>query len=477
MAISSIHIEAGKIGFFSHNSRERLTTNSIFEDEENFCSCDNKTAIGLYKSELEKRTKAYLENHPTRKKLHSKTITHLSAIVNFNKEHTPEDIKKVCDHLEETFDTKVLQFSMHRDEGHILEDGTPDKNYHAHIEFIGLDSQGNSIKRNIGKKELIQLQTKVAELLNMQRGRNFNKEFKEFKQGLREEMPTKAKRLGTYEYKKAKEEESKNILAKQKDLTALMKASRKELQEHKATREQYAELEQLNKDLKAKIKDKDLTIEELNERLSAWQQKSIDLEKENTSLHKIREESEVEIVELQLDNRDLKNENKSLQEQKEVLEVKVVDLEEKINSRPNMSQESNYKRTLVEVNKEFDLKAKDTSDFKSKIFGFFSSLKKKITELKEIIIQKDRKIENLESDLRTQKYTNIALKSENETLKMKLEQNNIELDSNKDADELRAFIKKHNESETTNYVSQAQKEAEEDYKKENQSNSNIYKMR
>ena len=91
MAKSSIHIQGGKIGFFSHNSRESKTVNAIFKDESNYISCDNKTAIKNFKDELELRTLKYLKNHTSRTKLHSKTLTHLSAIVNFNKEHTPED--------------------------------------------------------------------------------------------------------------------------------------------------------------------------------------------------------------------------------------------------------------------------------------------------------------------------------------------------------------------------------------------------
>lgn len=52
MAISSIHIEAGKMGFFTHNDRTRKTTNSIFNDEENFYSCSAKDAIFLFKKEV-----------------------------------------------------------------------------------------------------------------------------------------------------------------------------------------------------------------------------------------------------------------------------------------------------------------------------------------------------------------------------------------------------------------------------------------
>ena len=45
MAISSIHISNGHDGFFAHNSREKATNNTIFHDEENYCSCSAKKAF------------------------------------------------------------------------------------------------------------------------------------------------------------------------------------------------------------------------------------------------------------------------------------------------------------------------------------------------------------------------------------------------------------------------------------------------
>jgi len=260
MATSSIHIEAGKIGFFCHNDRSKKTKNSIFFDEQNFYSCSAKDAIFTFKNELELRTKAYLKNHPTRKKLHAKTLTHLSSIINLNKNHTEQDIKKICDFLEQSLGTKVLQCSIHRDEGHIDKiTNEPIKNYHAHIEFMGLDVLGNSIRRKLSKKYLSNLQTVVASLLKMDRGINYIKEQK-----------SRPKRLGTYEYKRMKEQETNSVLAKQKDLKNEITNIRAELQTHKATREQYKTLELLQKDLKYQIRNKDLTIQNLNNTLTQY---------------------------------------------------------------------------------------------------------------------------------------------------------------------------------------------------------------
>ena len=207
MADSSIHITDGASGYFAHNSRERETVNSIFNDEQNFCSCDTKTAFEVYRSELAKRSEAYTER--TGQKLQSKTVTHLSAIVNLNQHHTEADLKKLCDHLEKRYDTKVIQYSIHRDEGHINENGTALKNYHAHIEFMGLDSQGNSIKRQLKRKELIELQTDTAKILDMKRGINYTAEQK-----------PRPKRLDTYEYKNKAEALAKKTLANENDLKA-----------------------------------------------------------------------------------------------------------------------------------------------------------------------------------------------------------------------------------------------------------------
>lgn len=352
MATSSIHIDSGANGYFAHNSRESKTVNAIFDDEKNYCSCTNAEAFDLFKKELAIRSEAY--HSRTGQKIQSKTVTHLSAIVNFNKEHTPEDIKKVCDYLEKTFDTKVIQFAMHRDEGHINESGEKVKNYHAHIEFMGLDSLGNSIKRTLKKKELIELQTKTAEILGMERGRNYTAE-----------KAKRPKRLDTYEFKKAKEMESlgkkqevelakktfNQLLATKQDLSAAQKELREYMQELGATRKEFAELDQLNKDLKEQLKAKDLTIEEMQNKFNALkhslEENFNELHKEKEHLKSVVELKEVEISDLEpYKNLYFSQEHdlNALQEQNKLLEEKIITLEEKINSGPNMEEYEHFKK-------------------------------------------------------------------------------------------------------------------------------------
>jgi len=248
---SSIHIEQVKTGSFLHNDRTMKVSYLISSSENNYCSTSSSEAQKKYNKLKITATENY--KNRTGQKLQKKAITHLTAIVNLKANHTEQDLQKVCDYLEQTFDTKIIQTSIHRDEGHITENGEAIKNYHAHIEFMGLDSFGASIRRKFTKGSLSELQTVTSELLQMERGTNYAKE----------QLP-RPERLATYEFKKVKEQEEKIIKAKVKDLKKEISDLRAALQEKNATRADYVKLEALNKELKERIKDKDLSIEELH---------------------------------------------------------------------------------------------------------------------------------------------------------------------------------------------------------------------
>jgi len=260
MAKSSIHIQAGAYNFFRHNDRSQPTKNSIFDDEQNECSRSAEAAYQEWKKAVEERAAKYTER--TGQKINKKTITHLSAIVNLNAHHTLADLQPLADYLEEEFGMKIVQTAIHRDEGHWGEDGTAEKNYHAHLEMVGLDDEGRSVRRKLTRAALSKLQTKTAEILGMQRGTNYAAERK-----------PRPKRLDTYEYKAAKQSER----AKIKDIQEENKRLRAQLREMGAGREEYAKLEAVIRELKEQARQKDLTIEELRAKIA-------DLERENERL-------------------------------------------------------------------------------------------------------------------------------------------------------------------------------------------------
>ena len=442
MAISSIHFAAGKGGYFAHNSRETPTKNAIFSDEKNYCSANKDEAFKIYRDELEIRTKAYLDNHPGRKKLHEKTITHLSAIFNFNHDTTVEQAQAVCQYLEKKLDTKVIQMSMHRDEGHHkkhshteeeqeLHDLLKIKNYHGHIEMLGLDSQGNSIRRKLDKPMLRTIQTDVAAILGMERGRHtsynkdeyfeitkampekeefaskeeYNKAFKEKAKELGLYKEPKAKRLDTYDYKKAKEMEAEAVareLAKAKDLQELNKKLREELKEQGATREDYAKLEQLNRELKEQIKAKDLTIDELNLKIDEYKQNKAPKTNESILNDKSIPEKEKEVLKQFTSDLTI-----SMQKEikRELVTVKTglfksEDKEINIINEPNGLFKGIQKAFLNQFNVLYELAKEKAKEFYKDIIKSkdteISELKEKNKELLNSNFNKDKKIERLE---------------------------------------------------------------------------------
>ena len=170
---------------------------------------DNNVHYTLRKIEdLEARRLSYLAKNNKEDK-QKKHIVEMVVALSYDKVKqyleegkTTKDLDKgfyqYAKNLENEYGFNTMEISIHKDEGHIDLDGQPKKNYHAHIEFLGLDSYGNSVRRKIDKKFLSDLQTEVAEILKMERGNNYIAERKK-----------RPKRLDTYEYKKFAEEQEK----------------------------------------------------------------------------------------------------------------------------------------------------------------------------------------------------------------------------------------------------------------------------
>lgn len=303
-AISSIHIEKGSNLSFFHNDRSNPTKNSIFSDEENEVSCGGKEALLLYQNELRTRIKKYINR--IGQKLNALTITHLTAILNLNAHHKLKDVNEVADHLESQYGTKILQIAIHKDEGHVDEYGNARKNYHAHIEFLGLDYNGKSIKRTLGKKELSDLQTKVAEILQMKRGINYIREKK-----------NRPRRLDTYDYKEAmnkKEEAIKPIMKNFFKLENDFKKTNMEKEKYQLILDKYPEIENLVNAIKKHIQKYNLSAENLTDGVNSIikyyiteHTKALELK-----MQKERENSKYYMIEnqkLQIENKELKKQN------------------------------------------------------------------------------------------------------------------------------------------------------------------------
>ncbi len=429
MANSSIHIQGGSGGSVTHNSRETFSYSVVFKDENNELWNDSKDAFKIYRDELNIRTQAYTER--TGQKLQKNALTQLSAVVNLEQHHSLKDLESIKNHLEKTFDTKVFQMSVHRDEGKLvnkqdeniklvsgedfflnakdnklyfdkqfkkeidMKEWNIEKNYHAHIEMMGLDSKGNGIKRNyMNIRTLSNIQTFVAKELDMQRGNqsviiNENGE-------LERDFSNRKKRQDTHPFKESKKIEndaylkaSKELLATKEQLKEANNQLRTFMKDNGAGRQDYAELEKEKKILEEQLKAKELTQDGLLKKFKEIQDKFL---KEKEHLKSIIEIKELDIIELQ-------NQNKGLISQKEVLNDGFVDLEEKINPRANIELEKGIDKELkvvfleelekAHLNEKDALVVKNPKTFFEKILGLVEigndNLKNSVKFLKEEI--------------------------------------------------------------------------------------------
>jgi len=209
-----------------------------------------------------------------KQKLQKNVITYLSAIVNLNANHKLDDMTSLTKYLTTNLDTEIFQVAIHRDEGHIDSKGNQIINHHAHIEMLGIDSNGKSIRRKLTRKFLIELQSQTAKCLKMQRGKPNKKKSKEEQKNTR--------RLDTYEFKHHKEREAKSI----------KKVVENFYKEYKKIENHYAKIKENDKNLidnlTQDITKQETILQEKDTQLSKYQEEIARLKSElkENSLHK-----------------------------------------------------------------------------------------------------------------------------------------------------------------------------------------------
>ncbi len=271
-----------------HNTRLK-SPKYLIETDKNFDGNYYKKNYE-YDEFLDIAQKLYQET--VKQKMQKKQIENLfqEAVISLEKHHTEHDIYLLFKDLKKEYGGhELINLAIHRDEGHFLKDGIefyPTKhilfkngnwyitkdlqyartnedfcikvdinqyekvyNYHAHAVFSMFDlDKGKSAR--MSKKDMSSRIKFVSDKLGMLyapgKNRLVKKHINQHKQDLSEQRNIKVQQLAT-----------------QKDLKEENKKLRAMLQEQKASRPEYAQLEQINKDLKQKIKDKNLTIEDL----------------------------------------------------------------------------------------------------------------------------------------------------------------------------------------------------------------------
>ena len=228
MAKSSINFQKAKAHWEKHNARQDEPSYLLPPEfrKQNYFWRAELSPQEIFKAEHSKCSKGKRPRFEN---------SHWEAVLNLNANHTEKDVERVVQHIAKTLNIIPVAIAIHRDEGHLNERGRPVYNYHAHLNFITVkDGRQNWRNEYIKPQTLRQLQTDVAELLGMERGKD--------------KRETQVERLDHKQFKaaaKAKEAQSK---AQRKELLAEIEKLRKAYAGQGYPKEFFRELLALKED-------------------------------------------------------------------------------------------------------------------------------------------------------------------------------------------------------------------------------------
>ena len=225
--ISSINFKKSISINTEHNDRT-LAPNYLIDKEKGAeCNRSAEKAREL-KNQIINEAKETYQNQ-VKQKFQAKSFE-WSAVVNIKPDTTMQDLENLAKHFNDKYGFQCYQIAIHRDEGHKNTQGEIEINQHAHLEFIMLDKKTgktNFKMRDFSRQKMREIQTEVAEILQMERGKD--------------KRLTGAKRIEPRKYAQLKEQEKAAIketkikVAKQiKELKTELEAeilSKKEIKE------------------------------------------------------------------------------------------------------------------------------------------------------------------------------------------------------------------------------------------------------
>lgn len=195
--ISSINFKKSIPINTEHNDRT-LAPNYLI-DKEKGAECNrNAEKARELKNQIINEAKETYQNK-VKQKFQAKSFE-WSAVVNIKPDTTMQDLENLAKHFNDKYGFQCYQIAIHRDEGHKNTKGEIEINQHAHMEFITLDKETgkqNFKMRDFSKQKMREIQTEVAELLGMQRGKD--------------KRLTGAKRIEPRKYAQLKEQEKAAI--------------------------------------------------------------------------------------------------------------------------------------------------------------------------------------------------------------------------------------------------------------------------
>lgn len=314
--ISSINFKKSIPINTEHNDRT-LAPNYLIDKEKGVECNRNAEKARELKNQIINEAKETYQNQ-VKQKFQAKSFE-WSAVVNIKPDTTMQDLENLAKHFNDKYGFQCYQIAIHRDEGHKNTKGEIEINQHAHMEFITLDKETgkqNFKMRDFSRQKMREIQTEVAEILQMERGKD--------------KRLTGAKRIEPRKYAQLKEQEKAAIketkikVAKQiKELKTELEAeilSKKEIKEQfEAFRKENAGqglakefFRELSEEKKKQLQEPSYTQDELKAYFTELlekhtsKKKGLFSEKEVIDYEKIIQEQQQTISDLNTENDNLK---------------------------------------------------------------------------------------------------------------------------------------------------------------------------
>ena len=179
MRTFSANMQKVTLAAFYHDIRDGDTIpvyidkNCTKNNELSISSSDE--AIEIFQNEIKRIQDTYVLRHgKPPKKIQAKQSLLQELVLSIDKNVTMDQIKKCGEWLEKSYSFKILLLAIHKDEGEDVENGKI--NYHAHIILLNLDENCKSIRRKLKIRDMKTMQTKMAQICNMPRGKDYAKD-------------------------------------------------------------------------------------------------------------------------------------------------------------------------------------------------------------------------------------------------------------------------------------------------------------
>lgn len=262
MTISSIHFQKAEVEFAEkHNFRTEKKEPEYLLDKQ-YRKTNEYLKLNDPKELYQEQLKLRNQNHARGFAPHLKDV-YWEAVVNLDEKHSLADVKKVADFIQQKYHLQTCSIALHHDEGYTDKDGTVKYNHHAHLCFLTMD-KGISTMRKIRSKELRQMQSEVAQLLGLERGKENSKatrlDHKQYREKAKElaekdelyekELYSLEQALDTAHDRDLETQEELLTLKEQKKIVEAERKKYKDEADHIAS--EYRALQALNKTLHTK---------------------------------------------------------------------------------------------------------------------------------------------------------------------------------------------------------------------------------